>query len=248
MKTLNLILIVVTFFVLQMSCKKCDECEPCKHEDPEIYDGSYEAATPIERPEISAVACDKPFNFGRVGFTSTDTWTVEGNGIKQTWSAPVITSNCYKTNFSGYNENTSSYTIDCRTQRNKTDRAKYGDLFTFCAVTRYHNVLCPDGWRVPSGQDFIDLDIAMGGTGETRGNVQDFINSNYLNNYVWGGGYGGYCSADGTLQNQGKVAIYWSQTENATDYGAALVFDIYGYVYEPFWSYEWAGLTLRCVK
>jgi len=55
-----------------------------------------------------------------------------------------------------------SFLIDCR-----SNPGQKGDLFSWRAVSELKDVLCPYPWRVPTVQDFIDLDIALGGTGES---------------------------------------------------------------------------------
>ena len=51
--------------------------------------------------------------------------------------------------------------IDCRSNPDF-----FGDLFSWQAVYELKYELCPYPWRVPSVQDFRDLDIAMGGNGQ----------------------------------------------------------------------------------
>jgi len=165
---------------------------------------------------------------------------VSGNGITQTWSGAVTATNCQKTTFAG--GSTGNFNADCRSNNSGFP----GDLFSWCAVVRFADELCPYPWRVPTLQDFIDLDIAMGGNGNIRGDTPQFVQDNYITR--WGGAFGGYCSSDGTLLNQGIWGIYWSQTENYATNGRILFFSTSGNISPQGWNAKVVGLTLRCVR
>jgi uncharacterized protein (TIGR02145 family) len=239
MKTyLTTIFVAATFAFMLISCKD----KP----PPEIpYDGSLEAEFPAERPDVAAVQCGEKFDFGKIGFVSVQTWRIESNGVSQTWSAPVIAENCYKINFHGGDYFTEPYNIDCRTQNNKIDRARYGDFFSWCAVENYATTLCPNGWRVPTVEDFIDLDIALGGTGD------DFqLNSTLVNNYIryWGGDFGGVSYGDGTLDSKSTHAYYWSKSGADKNNGYCLILTDDGILGTGKESSKNLGFTLRCIQ
>jgi uncharacterized protein (TIGR02145 family) len=149
------------------------------------------------------------FNLGNVSFKSPTTWIITNGTIRQEWSDVVMATGCNKETFNA--GSTDNFNADCR-----SNNLGYGDLFSWCAVARFHNILCPSPWRVPTSQDFIELDIALGGTGNTRTGATEFINATYLNPSVWGGVYGGGYS-DGSLTNpppsDPSVAYYWTSTE-----------------------------------
>ncbi|MCL2027707.1 MAG: hypothetical protein FWG79_04370 [Bacteroidales bacterium] len=96
------------------------------------------------------------------GSTNIETYarTISGNGITQVWSGFVTTSNC--NNRAIFTSN--STVTDCRNSINGFS----GDYFNFCFVLRHAAALCPSPWRVPTCQDFIHLDVALGGTGYNR--------------------------------------------------------------------------------
>ena len=171
--------------------------------------------------------------FGTTSFATTQTWTVGS----QEWSDAVQATDCNKTSYSG--------SLDCR-----SNPGYKGDLFSQNAVYYYKNQLCPEGWRVPTTQDFIVLDKALGGTGTNNQN-NTVLRDSYLN--TWGGVYGGYCNKDGTLNYRGSQAYYWSQSKDSSvPYRAyALYFTSDGIV-NPWASYpleyQYFGNSLRCVK
>jgi len=111
--------------------------------------------------------------------------------------------------------------------------------------------LCPYPWRVPTQQDFSDLDIALGGDGgnrnatETATSTPQFVTDNYITR--WGGHFGG--SVQPTLIYQNQWGAYWSQTHTSTYPTAfALQFYIGGHVYPLSRSVMYAGMALRCVR
>jgi len=145
---------------------------------------------------------------------------IQGNGINQTWSGAVTATACQKTTFAGGLVN--NFNADCRSNPDHP-----GDLFSWCAVVRFANQLCPAPWRVPTLSDFRNLDIALGGIGENA-NDSDFRVAHRLESYinVWGGSYVTHSGADGMLspnpQGQRQTGSYWSQTERSAVNGICL--------------------------
>ena len=102
-------------------------------------------------------------DLGVVGFETNRVWRV-GN---QEWSDVVTATACQKADFSGDNQRLRNrtgsswrfgFSADCRNN----------SFFSWCAVAAFADVLCPYPWRVPTTQDFRDLDIAFGGNGQDR--------------------------------------------------------------------------------
>jgi len=182
-------------------------------------------------------------SLGIVSFYTNNKWTIEGNGIFQIWSDAVTATACQKTSFDGgYHRGTiQNFNADCRSNPNFP-----GDLFSWCAVVRFTNILCPYPWRVPTAQDFRDLDIALGGTGGVRTDL-DFINANYINR--WGGVFGATCYACGSGVQEQR-ALYWSQT-NANfvmGRGILLTFRTTGQIFPEGFCNKRNGRSLRCVR
>ena len=176
----------------------------------------------------------------------TQEWPISGNGITQIWSDAVTATNCQKTTFAG-EVGTNNFNADCRSNPGYS-----GDLFSWCAVVRFQDQLCPHPWRVPTIQDFIDLDIALGGNGDVRGDdtsdiaSHQFVIDNYINR--WGGAFGGFCGSDGSLVNQGSWGFYWSSSEHCADSGFNLYFAMGGDVDPQDWNLKSFGRMLRCVR
>ncbi|MCL2027224.1 MAG: fibrobacter succinogenes major paralogous domain-containing protein [Bacteroidales bacterium] len=141
---------------------------------------------------------------GIASFVSDRTWTV-GN---QTWSDAVTATKCQKERFRGFSDILNHFNADCR-----SNPGERGDLFSWCAVARFQNQLCPSPWRVPTIEDFKDLDLAMGGTGNTRWRATEkdiqFVENNYITR--WGGDFSGFHN-ERWFVDQGKGANYWSSS------------------------------------
>ena len=180
-------------------------------------------------------------SLGRVSFATDSTWTITNGATTQIWSDAVQTTDCRnKTTFNG--GESGSFNIDCR-----SNPSYKGDLFTWQAVNELKDELCPTPWRVPTEQDFIDLDKTLGGDGS---NGQFISESDVKTRYIdsWGGAYGGRCISDGTMQDQGYEANYWSQTSTHANSARKLVFYNDGFITPHNLGDKGSGSTLRCVR
>ncbi len=173
---------------------------------------------------------------GKVSFSTATTYPVGS----QTWSDAVQTVVCSgKTSFDG--GSSVNYKADCR-----SNPGQKGDLFSWEMVRQYKDYLCPAPWRVPTKEDFKNLDIALGGTGELQANST--LRDKYL--ATWGGTYGGACAHNGALTHQGTKAAYWSSSEYGSDFGYYLNFLSTGSIVHPQNSdnSKDLGNSLRCVR
>jgi uncharacterized protein (TIGR02145 family) len=171
-------------------------------------------------------------SLGTISFVSNNTWQVGS----QIWSDAVKATNCDKETFQGGDLN--NYFSDCRSDPNHS-----GSSFSWCAVMRFQDQLCPTPWRVPTNEDFVNLDIALGGTGQYR-RVDSITTFRYLEDF----GGDAYISA-GSLPTFG---IYWSQTphSNYRIYTLYVGAGLNGYVIDPSYTSieKNSRLLLRCVR
>jgi len=214
-------------------------------------DGGFTATSKVDVYEILENFCNTRIpgwgdSLGIVSFHSNQEWTIEGNGITQIWSDAVTATNCQKADFEG-EADTFSFNADCRTNPNFP-----GDFFSWCAVVRFADELCPYPWRVPTREDFRNLDIALGGTGENRftnsSNIAttEFVIENYINR--WGGAFGGNSALIEKLDNQNFRGVYWSLTEADISFGHHLFFNVLGTIFpQDVWDKS-RGLKLRCIR
>ena len=173
---------------------------------------------------------------GTVKFATTKTWKVSGNGISQTWSDALVAPD--KTTFNS-GAHGGPYIVDWRSVSGYK-----GSYFSWEAVSQHKDHLCPAPWRVPTHQDFIDLDKALGGDGGFR------TNATIRNRYVttWGGVYGGVCYTGGSIDLQGVTGFYWSQTARDADSAHNLHFDTPANNCGLSYNIKNRGFMLRCVR
>ncbi len=219
----------------------------------EVTDLSGTVVSNVSGAHAVFTSCNSgTFNFGTVSFASATTRTitgiVDGQPITQVWSAAVVASGCNKTAFNG--GSSGNYNADCR-----SNPSYPGSLFSWCAVTRYAATLCPAPWRVPSEQDFVNLDKAMGGNGANRSGSAVL---GELSRYVgtganqWGGAYGGQAYANvyyNVNATYGNTTFYMSQTDRGSqDNYVALMLYSKGWLYPAVGYAKTHGGTLRCVR
>jgi len=164
---------------------------------------------------------------GTVSFISSNTW--EFAGLR--WSDDVVASNCEKTTIN-INQN-SNFAADCRSN------PEGGTFFSWCAIARFQDEICPEGWRVPTSAEFLALDLEIGEVGALK-----------LNRYVndWGARLSGWVRFNGDLMNVGTMAYYWSQTPSGNNNAFALSLTAPGTVNAQFSLIRNAAGSLRCVQ
>lgn len=170
----------------------------------------------------------------------TDKVWIIGN---QYWSDAINLSACNKTD---YNGGTSKEPLaDCRC--NSVETLPY--LYSWPYVDQNAATLCPDGWRVPTMDDFVALDLALGGDGTDNQYTDSEMAGNYLN--VWGGQLGGY-AGPGYLDGQDLMAYYWSTSVRvlgASTFGYCLNFSVANHYNDPMkFSDRANGFPVRCVQ
>jgi uncharacterized protein (TIGR02145 family) len=178
---------------------------------------------------------------GVVSFRTDATWTV-GN---QTWSDVVMAAGCKKTDFDGGVPG--GYLADCRQNADE-----YGDLFSWKAVDMYAGRLCPEDWRVPTLDDYLDLDKTF----SQRDNPTVYKDPEVFEKYMtdWGGELGGYAMHGTGLVYQGELTCYWSLSEKDPTPGGESTFAYSLYLYfdgsiNPYSNFtKNNGFPVRCVK
>ncbi|MDR2906961.1 MAG: Ig-like domain-containing protein [Bacteroidales bacterium] len=237
-------------------------------------DGGHTATCLLTVRSANRCNADVP-NFGEslgpVSFASDKVWRMErqyrGRWLRQEWSDVVRASNCDKSTFHGGYAPTATlqgnYNADCRSNPNDPDG---GHLFSWCAVARYEEQLCPEGWRVPTREDFTTLDTILYGTGANV-TPQNYESVNTLvENYFskednpnsWGANYTGYADRSDTVVNPTATAVYWAITESNINAGADLSLlrrtdAVSGQittanVAPQHWADKRNGMAVRCVR
>ncbi|MCL2026965.1 MAG: hypothetical protein FWG79_00600, partial [Bacteroidales bacterium] len=197
------------------------------------------------------VAAPGTVSWGGVNNINTNARTISGNGITQQWSGVVTTTNCNKATYTSDNTVT-----DCRRPTNGFN----GHYFNFCFVIRHAATLCPSPWRVPTCQDFVNLDVALGGNGNNRNTT---VNGHTITTQVawyigttgdgdaaqnnvgstWGGTRFTANTSDLTIAH----SDYWSSSENSATNAFYLTL-LESYIYPRDNTTKSFGFALRCVR
>ena len=186
-------------------------------------------------------------SLGTISFATNNTWRV-GNQI---WSDAVQTTVCSSRAPSGMPDFSwgnwlgvdMNFNANCR-----SNPGQRGDLFSWCAVVRFADLLCPYPWRVPTREDFVALDLALGGEGGADGRYRNVeVRNKYLN--VWGGTYSGIASNFGILWSQGTDAMYWTQSQADATSAYRAGFCHVGWIFPQGTSNKASfALALRCIR
>jgi uncharacterized protein (TIGR02145 family) len=135
---------------------------------------------------------------------------------------------------------------------NDTANAKYGKLYNWYAVNDPRG-LAPDGWHIPSKEEFIELVDSLGGDVVAGGKMKATVlwnspNTGATNESGFTGLPGGLRSAGGICSSIGTAGYWWTTKEHdaTTAVERSLNYDItdcYMYFLEKSW-----GMSVRCVK
>jgi uncharacterized protein (TIGR02145 family) len=161
-------------------------------------------------------------------------WTVGS----QIWSDVINVPECDHDAF------TNSATVPyCRSY---TVSGKKWYYYNWSYVNANKNTLCPSPWHVPTKDDFIALDIALGGTGLIRGNVaQTWITDKYIT--AWGATYGLGRSL-GSDMIFTEFTHFWSANVDTTESAFFLEFNTVGWVGPQRSCCIETGYQVKCVK
>ena len=185
-------------------------------------DGGFVATATVNVVEGPPLQCVIDFlsdgALGKVSFRTKQTWTV-GNLV---WSDVVLATGCDKeeyyaeTDFETYGLTATTFASDCR---RGTLIGEDLSFFSWCAVVSHRDVLCPDGWRVPTRDDFVILvhimnegqflELEPDGTGQTFGSTEEhFALATRFFGPKWGG------DRVGSIAQSGIRAFthQWSET------------------------------------
>jgi uncharacterized protein (TIGR02145 family) len=177
------------------------------------------------------------------GAASTQTWVVGA----QTWSAPLRKAQAGCTSATDF---VYEYPLTVAYYRSSNLYTGSGYLYNWKCVNEQQANLCPSPWRVPAKADFVALDIALGGDGSARNNVETvaWINSTYT--AKWGAVYGGVVDGS-SITGGGEKASFYSHEEYSTTGGYSLTVDIkpsYTMVLPVGWLPKYMGAQVRCVR
>lgn len=112
----------------------------------------------------------------------------------------------------------------CYYQNNETFECPYGKLYNWYVTIDDRNV-CPTGWHVATDEEWSILTDLLGGSGVTGGILKnigggfwDGPNTGATNEVGFSGLPGGFRTLNGTFNNQGDFASFWTSSEVTADH------------------------------
>ena len=139
----------------------------------------------------------------------------------------------------------------CWYENNSANGTTYGRLYNWYAVNDQRG-LAPEGWHVPSSDEWTKLTDAFGGAETAGTNLKTTSGWDDGGNGDNKSGFsaipGGYRSHEGFFSNMGRNALFWTSTEfNSTNVWFRNVIGSIPDVYAPNYAKDF-GLSVRCVK
>ena len=139
----------------------------------------------------------------------------------------------------------------CYYDNNSANGTPYGKLYNWYAVNDTRG-LAPDGWHVPSDEEWTKLIDFLGGSevaGEKMKTTNGWIeNGNGKNSSGFSAVPSGYRNHEGYFINMGKNALFWSTTEmNSDNVWFRNIIGSIPDVYRPNYAKDF-GLSIRCIK
>lgn len=135
---------------------------------------------------------------------------------------------------------------------NDSSNAKYGRLYNWYAVNDPRG-LAPEGWHIPTKEEWITLVDSLGGDGVAGGKLKATVlwnspNTGATNSSGFTALPGGVRSSDGLYNALGDNGYWWTTKEHdaTTAVERSLAYDLtdcYMYFLEKSW-----GMSVRCIK
>ena len=134
------------------------------------------------------------------------------------------------------------------------DQAKFGLLYNWHAVANIHG-LCPEGWHIPTDQEWITLINQLGGGIEAGGKLKEIGSIHWVNPNVGAenkSGFtalpGGHRSSNGDFENLGYFGAWWTDVMINAQYSEAFLLNNVSPFYFLNQSNKQAGASVRCLK
>lgn len=132
--------------------------------------------------------------------------------------------------------------------------AAYGRLYTWYAVADSRNI-CPEGWHVPTDDDWTTLTNFLGGEEVAGGKLKETGTSHWLfestdvtNTSDFTALPGGYRNFDGTFAYLPYRGFWWSSTEHSSPLGYfRTMASIFDFVSRDGTNKQF-GFSVRCLK
>lgn len=164
---------------------------------------------------------------------------------------PVVTAdNQWKTQTTG---------AICSYEISGENATRYGLLYNKYAVDNAKGI-CPEGWHVPSRDEWLQLAEMLGGPAtagghlKSRGTIEEGTglwyapNSGATDSVGFSSLPGGYRINYGTFYSLGNVAFFWTSSDSTAVYGWNMILDANNAELQSYFNPRAAGFSVRCTK
>lgn len=209
------------------------------------YGNVIKAKTSLTDPETVVDIDGNVYNTVKIG---NQTWMVENLRVtKYNDGTPLVFTT---SGIDWLNQSTGAY---CWPQDDITYKSVYGGFYNWYAVSS--GKLAPEGWHIPTEEDWITLATYLGGASIAGGKIKaagtqywSSPNAGATNETGFTALPAGYRSrANGGNPSMGVAAVFWSSTGNINSYGR-LSLDYSNSVFNYGNEYGNFGLSVRCIK
>ncbi|TNE78003.1 MAG: hypothetical protein EP333_00135 [Bacteroidetes bacterium] len=136
----------------------------------------------------------------------------------------------------------------CYANNEESNGETYGRLYNYWAVIDSRG-LAPEGWRIPSDEDFAALLLFVNSNGEVLKSTTAWEKEgNGNNNSGFNAFPGGYRNATGLFNPIGRLTAWWTLTEKSSGsaFGYTLIAADQSFKKDEY--YKRSGLSVRCVR
>ncbi len=137
------------------------------------------------------------------------------------------------------------------------DMSTYGDAYG--ALYNWHAVnsgkLCPDGWHVPSDEDWTTLIDYLGGESIAGGKLKEEGTTHWEDPNTGATNESGFTSLpggsrqdDGSFEGIGREGVWWSSSEGGTEYAGFWLMSFQSITVLSDSENKYLGFSVRCVK
>lgn len=183
----------------------------------------------------------------------TQTWTAENLRTTRFSNGDEISYVADNADWSNYG--LSGWPAACSVNNNSANDSEYGRLYNWYAVNDGRK-LCPDGWKVPSHEDWVVLSDFLGGEALAGGKLKEAGTTHWLepnvgatNDIYFSALPAGYRYEDGIFYNLGYQVNFWSSTSWNDEYARMRFIDNDSTWFRAnFVGKKSRGYSVRCIK
>jgi len=142
----------------------------------------------------------------------------------------------------------------CNYDNDNANTAAYGRLYNWYAVKDSRNI-CPEGWHIPSDQEWYELVSFLGGEMTAGGKLKESAPGHWLipntganNESGFSAVPGGYRSSKGVFQILDTYAFYWTSTSCADNMAWSWFLQNDSEGITRIENLKTFGFSIRCVK